>query len=239
MVIVDLYLQERAFTEYSELGPPLLNQNNGSAIGIMVRKSNMVGSLAQFVSGLGMQINPPGIKRHLSTFGQVVWQLSSSTKLSILGVHRKSQSPGQNVTSLGALALPISVFKRNRVSEASGEEDSPTSSERHNSDASIAMMLNTEFDESRRVGGWIEANNLNPGYLQWAVAMSDTPEDEFGWGLTLGGSVQCPNTLEHFQVESFLNINLGKKFKLQPALVYVKDGSTQFPALMLRSSWSL
>lgn len=231
-------MQERALTNYSEFGPPLLNQHNGSAIGIMVRKTNVVASLAQFVSGIGMQVNSDRLACSLSTFGQVVWQLSRNTKLSLLGVHRESRASGQNI-SLGALALPVSILKRNRFSETSVEEDSPTSRERRNLDGSIALMLNSELDDSTRIGGWIETKNSNPRYLQWAVTMSDTPEDEFGWGLTLGGLVQGPKSLEHFQVETFLNLKFGKRFTLQPALLYVKDGATQFPALILRSSWSL
>ncbi|KAK6118818.1 hypothetical protein DH2020_047431 [Rehmannia glutinosa] len=230
--------QEMALSNYSESGPPLLNQQNGSAIGIMVRKSNVVTSLAQFVSGIGMHINSAGITRSLITFGQVVLQLPGNTKLSLLGVHKEFRPSGQNL-SLGALALPVSVFKRNRFSETSVEDDSPTSSERHISGGSIALMLNSELDESTRIGGWIETINSNPRYLQWAVTMCDAPEDEFGWGLTLGGLLQGPKSLEHFQVETYLNLNFGKRFKLQPAVVYVKEGATQFPALMLRSSWSL
>ncbi|PIN26710.1 hypothetical protein CDL12_00531 [Handroanthus impetiginosus] len=231
--------QERGLTHYSEFGPPLLDQHNGSAIGIMVRKSNVVASLAQFVSGLGMQVNSAGVARSLSTFGQVVWQLSGNTRLSCLGVHRESRPPGQNV-SLGALALPVSPFRSNRFSDTSVEEDSPTNTRKHNLDGSIAVMLNTELDESTRIGAWIETKNSNHRCFQWAVTMRDTPEDEeFGWGLTVGGMAQGPKTLEHFQVETFLNLKFGKRFKLQPALLYVKDGATQFPALMLRSNWSL
>ncbi|KAK4390821.1 hypothetical protein Sango_2145400 [Sesamum angolense] len=230
--------QERALTDYSEFGPPLLNQYKGGAIGIMVRKSNVAASLAQFVSGLGIQLNSAGIGCSLSTFGQVVWQLSQSTKLSLLGVRRESRPSSQN-TSLGAFAVPVSIFKRNRHSETSVEEDSPRSGERHILDESIALMFNSELDESTRIGGWIETKKSNPRDFQWAVTMCDTPEDEFGWGLTLGGLAQGPKILEHFQVETFFNLNIGKRFKLQPALLYVKDGATQFPALMLRSSWSL
>ncbi|KAL0438390.1 UNVERIFIED_CONTAM: hypothetical protein Slati_2322000 [Sesamum latifolium] len=230
--------QERALTDYSEFGPPVLNQYNGGAIGIMVRKSNMAASLAQFVSGLGIQVNSAGIACSLSTFGQVVWQLSQSTKLSLLGVHRESRPSSQN-TSLGAFAVPVSIFTRNRHSETSVEEDSPRSRERHILDESIALMFNSELDETTRIGGWIETKKSNPRDFQWAVTMCDTPEDEFGWGLTLGGLTQGPKPLEHFQVETFFNLNIGKRFKLQPALLYVKDGATQFPSLMLRASWSL
>ncbi|KAL3845344.1 hypothetical protein ACJIZ3_002747 [Penstemon smallii] len=230
--------RERALTDYSEFGPPLLNQHNGGAIGIMVRKSNVVASFAQFVSGLEMQVNYAGISRSLSTFGQVVWQLSRSTKLSILGVHKESRLSSQNV-SLGALAFPVEINKNNIISETSVEEDSPTSRADRTLDGSIALMFESELAEDTRIGGWIETKNSNPNHLQWAVTMTDTPEDEFGWGLTLGGLLQGPNSWDHFQVESFLNINFGKRFKLQPALIYVKDGATQFPALMLRSTWSL
>lgn len=69
--------------------------------------------------------------------------------------------------------------------------------------------------------------------------MSDSPNDDLGWGLSLGGLVQGPKNWDHFQVEAFLKMNLGTRFSLQPAFVYVMDGTTQFPAVMLRSSWSL
>lgn len=230
--------QEKGLTSYSDFGPPLLHQNNGGAIGITVRKTNVAASLAQFVSGNRMQVNADESTCSLSTFGQIVWQLSRDTKLSLLGVHRESRSPGQNI-SLGALACPVSIFKRNRFSETSIEEDNPRSRQRHNSDGSVSLMLNSEIDDSTKIGGWIETKTSNPGHLQWAVTMSDAPEDEFGWGLTLGGLLQGPKSLEHFQVETYLNMNFGRRFTFQPGLVYVKDGVSQFPALMIRSSWSL
>ncbi|KAL8514790.1 hypothetical protein ACS0TY_013754 [Phlomoides rotata] len=225
--------QERALTNYSEFGPPLLNQQNGSAVGVKVRRANIVASFAQFVSSLGMPVNSDVLTRSFSTFGQVVWDLSRNTKLSLLGVHRECRASTQNV-NLGELAFPISVPKRNRFSDTFVEEHSPTSGER-----SIALMFNSELDDSAKIGGWIETRNSDPRYLQWAFTMSDTPEDELGWGLSLGGVLQGPKRLEHFQVETFFNLNFGNRFTLQPGLVYVKDGVTQFPALMLRSSWSL
>ncbi|GFZ10470.1 hypothetical protein Acr_21g0010690 [Actinidia rufa] len=211
--------EKRALTNYSSLGPPLLNQHNGSAIGLMVRKSNVVASLAQFVSGLGMHPGSVGFMRCFSTFGQVVFELSRSTKLSLLG-----------------------IFKRREIPETSSEASTPvigTLTHENVSTGSIALTLESELDESTRIGGWLEMNSSNPKCLQWAVSMSDTPEDEFGWGLSLGGLIQGPTRWDNFQVETFLNFNFSKRFSLQPALVYVMDGSTQFPALMFRSSWSL
>ena len=61
--------------------------------------------------------------------------------------------------------------------------------------------------------------------------MSDTSK-----GFSLGGLLGS-GTANHFQAESFLNFNvLGKKWKLQPSLVYMVDEATQFPALMFRIS---
>ncbi|CAI9758001.1 unnamed protein product [Fraxinus pennsylvanica] len=230
--------EDRALTDYSAFGPPLLNQHNGSAIGIMARKSNVVASLGQFFSGLGVHHNSAGFTRSLSTFGQVVCQLSTSTKLSLLGLHKESRLLSQRV-NLGALAIPVSLFKQNIPSEISLEEDSATTRKGRLSDGFIALMVETELDDNTRIGGWVEMKNSNPRYLQWAATMSDTPEDEFGWGLSLGGLVRGPKDWEHFQVETFLKLKLGKKFKFEPALLYVMDGATQFPALMFRSTWSL
>lgn len=231
-------LQERGLTDFSEFGPPLLNQYAGSGIGIMVRKLNVVASLAHFVSNLGLQLNSPGITNFSSTFGQVVLQLPGNMKLSLLGMHRQPSSSSQTI-DLGAFAFPVSIFKHNSLLDTSVEEYNPRSDKRLKSDGSIALMLDSECNESTRIGGWVQMKNSNPGHSQWAVTIRDTPEEEFGWGLTVGGFLQGPKNLERFQVETFLNLNFGSRFKLQPAILYVKDGVTQFPAIMLRSSWSL
>ncbi|KAL6995883.1 hypothetical protein U1Q18_006017 [Sarracenia purpurea var. burkii] len=233
--------QKRALTNYSSLGPPLLNQYNGSAIGLMVRKSNVVASLAQFVTGLETQPGFVGFMRRFSTFGQVVCQLSRSTKLSLLGIHQVPKFSAQKV-SLGALSMPVGILKCRKVPETPLEASAPvivTWAAENVATGSLSLMLESELDESTRIGGWLEMKRSNPRYLQWAVSMSDTPEDDFGWGLSLGGSIQGPTSWDHFQVETFLNFNFGRRFSLQPALVYMMDGPTQFPALMIRSSWSL
>ncbi|OIT01966.1 PREDICTED: uncharacterized protein LOC109226785 [Nicotiana attenuata] len=220
--------EQRGLTDYSSFGPPLLNQLNGSAIAVMVKKLNTVASLAQFVSAL------PHSGRRLycfGTFGQVVCQLPSSTKLSILGIHKAAILSSQQ-HRLAAMSLPIGILQRSGHSEAPLEENGLL-------DGSIAITLESQRVESTRIGGWVEMKRSNPKYLQWAVNVSDTPEDDFGWGFSLGGLMQGPRSWEHFQVESFINFNLGKKCKLQPGLLYVRDGATQFPALMFRTSWSL
>lgn len=221
-------MQERGLTDYSSFVPPMLNQVNGSGIAVMVKKSNIIGSVAQSVSVLP---HSAGLLYCFGTFGQVVCQLSSNTKLSLLGIHKVANLSSQQ-PRLAAMSLPIGILQRSGHSEASLEETSLL-------DGSLAMTLESELDESTKIGGWVEMKRSNPKYLQWAVTMSDTSEDDFGWGLSLGGLLQGPRNWDHFQVESFLNFNLGKKCKLQPGLLYVMDGATQFPALTFRTNWSL
>ncbi|KAK3007325.1 hypothetical protein RJ639_016741, partial [Escallonia herrerae] len=233
--------QEKSLTNYSFVGPPLLNQHNGSGIGLMVRQSNVVASLAQFVSESGLQPESTDIICCFSTFGQVMCQLSRSMKLSLLGLHKVLKLSNQQF-SPGSMSLPVGILKCRKEPETlTGAPSSSVATNREDKimSGAIALMLEADLDESTRIGGWVEMKYSNPRHLQWAVTMSDTPEDDFGWGLSLGGLVQGPKSWDHFQVEAFLKLNAGKNFGLQPGLVYAMDGTTQFPALMLRSSWSL
>ncbi|KAI3919861.1 hypothetical protein MKW98_001117 [Papaver atlanticum] len=124
---------------------------------------------------------------------------------------------------------------------------------------SIAVMVDSELDENTRIGSWFEMQNSTPAHLRWGVTMFDNLEAEdgessVGWGLGVGGSGNIGSKKSqggdlssawdhHFQVEAFLKMNMAcganKKFSLQPGLVYVMDGTTRLPALMLRSNWSL
>lgn len=217
-----------------------MNHINGSAIGVMTRKSNIVASLGQFVSGIGA---PPisSRTRCFSTFGQVVCQLSTSTKLTLMGIHKVLKVSSQQ-PSLGSMTFPIGIFRRHKQSGTSSEEEDlliGTSRKDAVLDGSMALMLESQLDESTRIGGWIEMKKSHPKNLQWAVTMSDTPEDDFGWGLSLGGLVQGPRNCEHFQIEAFLNFNLGNRCRMQPAILYVVDGDTKFPTLMFRSNFNL
>ncbi|KAJ9675077.1 hypothetical protein PVL29_024147 [Vitis rotundifolia] len=216
--------QGKGLTDFSSFGPPILNQHNGSAIGLMVRKSKLVASLAQFASGLGIEPCTDGIRDCFSTFGQVVCQLSEGTKLSLMGLHQVPRPLSQQFR-LGALTMPVGILKLHMEERISA--------------GSFAVMLESKLDDSTRIGGWIEMKNSGPRHLQWALSVSDSPENEFGWSLSLGGIIKRPTSWDHFQAEASLKFNLGKRFSLQPGLVYVMDGNAQIPVVMLRSSWSL
>ena len=121
----------------------------------MVKKSNVVASLAQFVSGLGLPTNCSEITNCFGTFGQVVYQLSQSTKLSLLGVHKVPKLSNQRLR-LGAMTTPFSIFRQRKLSETSIEENGlqiDTYGEGERLDGSVALMLESELDESTRIGG--------------------------------------------------------------------------------------
>lgn len=230
----DSSFQDKCLTDYSSYGPPLLHQDHGCAIGLRVKKSNVVASLAQFVVDL------PGSFGHcFSTFGQVVCQLPRSAKLSLFGLHQVPRQRRQAIA--GPLTIPLGIWRSHQHSEELVETSSPVSRTHFEEvgGSSIAVMLESELDESTRVRGWLQMKNENPKHLQWSVSMSDFPEDEIGWGLSLGGTIQGPKGWDHFQVEAFLKFNLGKRLSLQPAFVYLMDGNNQIPALMCRSTWSI
>ncbi|RLM54287.1 hypothetical protein C2845_PM10G21590 [Panicum miliaceum] len=95
-----------------------------------------------------------------------------------------------------------------------------------------------KIDEDSRIGAWIEINRKsNPRLPRWALTLSDTPEDDLGWGLSLRRGTDAKP--QRFQVEGFLNLHLGKKAAVQPGIVFNVDGRRCTPALVFHSSWSL
>lgn len=217
-----------------------MNQHNGSAIGFTVRKSNVVASLAQSVSGLGMQFGSDGIGHCLGTFGQVVCQLSRGVNLSLMGLHQVPKLLNHRV-SLQPLTIPIGFLKQRKASEITvGDTASPLGMNTQEvfSTGSIAVKLETELDENAKVGGWFEMQNSNSN-LRWAVTLSDSFDEDLGWGVTFSGMHDGSKGWNQYQLESFLDLCLGKRFSLKLGTAYVVDGDAQIPALMLRCIWSL
>ncbi|XP_022751707.1 uncharacterized protein LOC111300340 [Durio zibethinus] len=229
-VASDFSLQEKGLTDLS-FGPPLLQQQYGSAIGLTVRKSNIIASLAQSVSGMRNE-------HCSSTFGQVVCQLPAGLKLSFFGLHRGPKLAGHNVR-LGALATSVGFPRHLEDDNSTVESSSPPLTTNNQETGSIALKLESELDEYRRLAGWVEMKQANPKHLQWAVNLSDISDDVYGLGMNLGGIVEGPRNWDHFQVESYVKFNLGRKFSFKPGVAYVVDGNSRTLALMLRSNWSL
>lgn len=188
-----------------------------------------------------MQRDADSMGHYFSTFGQVVCQLPRRIKLSLLGLHQVPKSLSQHV-SLGPLSIPVVLSKNPTAPETviEGSTSAIRAGTLENfSSGSVALMLESELDENTRIGGWIEMNRSNPNCLHWAVSMSDDSEDSFGWGLSLSGIHGGQTSEEHFQAESYLKLNLGKRFSLKPGVAYIAAGNARIPAFMLRSNWSL
>ncbi|PRQ34812.1 hypothetical protein RchiOBHm_Chr5g0073211 [Rosa chinensis] len=233
----------KGLTDRSSFGPPLLNEYNGSAIGIMVKNANVVvASLAQSVSGLGVPVRSGRVGHCLSTFGQIVCQLPGNTKLSLLGLHQMPKSSGEHVNH-GALSVPSGSLEHHTspptMAEASAPPPRTNSQGNTSATGSIAVMFESEIDETTKIGSWVEMKKLNPRHLEWAVSVSDDSKDSVGWGISLNGMVGGPNSCDHFQMESYLKFNLSERFSVKPGIVHIIDGNAKMTALMLRSNWSL
>lgn len=233
--------QRHGVTDLSSVGPPLLNQHNDAAIGLTVRKSNVIAMMAQSVSGLRRKPFFDGIGHDFGTFGQIVCQLPKGIKFSLMGLQQVAKSSSHH-SNLGALAIPVGFLKHPESPEISLQDSAlpvgASSQEITSRTGYIALKLESELDESTRIGGWIEMKNSNPKHLQWAINAFDDAEDEFGWGLCLSGVFVDPTSHGRLQAESYVKLNIGKKFCLKPGITYSRDGNAKILALMLRSNWS-
>ncbi|XP_004294726.1 PREDICTED: uncharacterized protein LOC101294637 [Fragaria vesca subsp. vesca] len=235
--------QGKGLTDRSSFGPPLLNEHNGSAIGIMVKNANVVvASLGQSISGLGMQVGSGRVEHCLSTFGQIICQLPGNTKLSLLGLHRMPKSSSERVNH-SAPCVPSGSSLHHTSSPTMADASAPpvrtNSKENVSAIGSVALMLESELDETTKIGGWIEMKKSNPRHLEWAVSVSDDSEDSVGWGISLNGMVGGPNSCDQFQIESYLKFNLSERFSVKPGVVQIMDGNAKMTAFMLKSNWSL
>ncbi|KAE8706495.1 putative skp1 [Hibiscus syriacus] len=230
-VASDFYLQDEKGLTGLSLGPPLLHQQTGSAIGVTMRMSNIIASLAQSVSGMR--------NAHcLSSFGQVVCQFPLGFKLSVLGLHQWPKLASCNI-HLEALAIPFGLSRPLEDAYTTDDETSSPPLTTNNLEfGSIALKLESEFGAYKRLSGWIEMKQATPKHFEWAVNFFDTSEDVYGWGMSLGG-VEIPGNCGHFQVESYVKFNPIKTFSLKPGVAYIVDGNSQTMAIVLRSNWSL
>ncbi|CAA7020838.1 unnamed protein product [Microthlaspi erraticum] len=238
--IVSSY-QGMNLTEVSELGPPLLNQDNGSAIGLTLRSSNVTASMAQSISNLEVEQGVNETNRCYRTFGQVTCDILRGVKLSLLGCHQ-ILAPCNNLNSVGAITVPVSFLRRGTGMEPESSAQPLEMSRggmKHVSCSSVALKLDSLMDECTRIGGWIEVQNTSEKQVKWSVSITDKPEDEVGWGMSVGGVVDGSRNHDRFHVESYLKFNLGDRFSLSPGLVYHTKSNGRTIGLMLQSHWSL
>ncbi|CAA6660294.1 unnamed protein product [Spirodela intermedia] len=219
------YPSQQGLMEPSSFDPPLLNRYLGCAAGLRLKCSNITATASQSVS------------RHLGTFGQFDFQLLEGARVSAMGLWQVSGSPPQR-----SQAIQMSPLEPLPSSQAEDEQPSgrrPGAGD--SSSGSAAVVLESELDDSSRIRGWVEwvkpDLRSSEQSLQWGLSLSDTPEEEVGWGLAVGG--RTSSSQRRVQFEGFLNFCIGKRLTLQPGLVYTVDGKTQFPALVVSSRWAL
>ncbi|KAG1361963.1 hypothetical protein COCNU_10G001820 [Cocos nucifera] len=222
----------------SSFGPPVFGQCHSCAAGLIFKRSDIEACLAELVSGQGMRHSADGNRTCLSTFAQVSYQPLEEIKITLSGLWQMSKLPWPLI-KLGPFAIPVGRSKQQTGSDVQ-MQPSPNATTRNTVDfmssGSVALMLDSEFDERTRVGVWIEVQKPSHNSFQWGISLSDTPEDKLGYGLRVG-RIAKGHLLDQLQLEGFLNYNLGKSLNLQPGFVWVMEGMTQSAALVFRTSW--
>ncbi|CAI9112930.1 OLC1v1013441C1 [Oldenlandia corymbosa var. corymbosa] len=84
--------------------------------------------------------------------------------------------------NLGAMTLPVDSFRPSNFERAVDSDydlEVGTSKKEDLLEGKLVLMIETEVDETTRIGGWVEMKHANNRHLQWAVTMSDIPEDVY------------------------------------------------------------
>ncbi|KAG0457028.1 hypothetical protein HPP92_022185 [Vanilla planifolia] len=219
----------------TSFSPPLFHQRQSCGIGLMFKESKVACSVAGLASKLGSVVEGVG-DMGLSTFWQVSYKPSEDTRLAMSSIWQVRKP--SHLLKLGPIAFPNGFKNKVEIINECREASSSTSPRKVGDNvaaATIAVMLESQFDECTNLDCWIEMWKSSPSSFKWGLALSDTPQDQLGWGLKVGGEVE--GHLRQFWMEGFLNCYLGKKAVLQPGLVYALNGNCRTPALVLRSSW--
>ncbi|RZR78262.1 hypothetical protein BHM03_00003542 [Ensete ventricosum] len=179
------FTQEQCLNGFIPSGPPLFSQNHGCAAGIVLKGSKIAASLAELVSGIGMQRDGTGQSSCLTTFGQVSYQIFEQVKVNLSGVWQK---PASGFIKLGTLTIPLSNLKqqtgssvRAKASHATSVTETADGVLANSATGSIAIMLDSEVDGGNKLGFWLEVQKSSLGSLKWGVSLSDTPSGELGW----------------------------------------------------------
>ncbi|WOL13421.1 hypothetical protein Cni_G22191 [Canna indica] len=222
------HFQGECITGLSLSRPSLFNLYHACAIGLSVKTSKFSASFAELVSGRSTNIESASRTNNLSTFALISTEPFGETKLTLSGVWKMPCS-FSNPTRLGKFGSHSRPDKRELTSSSLSGRQSTESK------GAICMLL--DIDESSKFGGWLEVQKSSPSLLNWAVSLSDMPESEIGWGITVGGSTRGQSS--SVVLESFLNFSVGKRAILQPGLVFMFNEGGRTPGLVFRSSWSM
>uniref|UniRef100_N1QT30 Lateral signaling target 2-like protein n=2 Tax=Aegilops tauschii TaxID=37682 RepID=N1QT30_AEGTA len=192
----------------------------------------------QWVPSFHTSLRPPLLlKRHKRAAGLILRSQNFAASLAeLISTAAKSSGEASSIfTGFGQISCKMCDDIKLTMSAAwHGPSAIPRKSK---PTAGGCLDFELKFDEDSRFGAWVEVKRSNPRQLKWAVTLSDTPENDLGWGVSLRrGSEGAP---ERIQLEGFLNLHLGQNATLQPGVMFNLDGRRCAPALVFRSSWFL
>ncbi|KAL6842389.1 hypothetical protein ACP4OV_027816 [Aristida adscensionis] len=235
-------------------GPPLFSEHHNCAAGLRIKRSKFTFSLAELIFGSGTRDSEHGGANRTTTFGRVSYQPEKGVKLSLSGLWQVT-SPSSRFNNIGMLALPLGSMRQEHLSAPAPEAQPEASVNGQHPGASpgsttpvqsaAAVMVDCELYETIRAEGWFQMERAGHGHgpVRCGFSVCDTPENELGWGVRMGGTRTAQGRKKHHHhlhaahMEGFLNFNLGKGARLQPGFVYAMEGKKWTPALFLRSSW--
>ncbi|CAL9063388.1 unnamed protein product [Musa banksii] len=222
-----LYDSDHTQGECLTVRPPLFNLYHACAVGLSVKTSNFAAAFAELFSGWRTEMGPASHSNKLSTFGQISFQNFGETRLTLSGVWHMPRS----------FSLPIRLCRCGSCSKPDEMELAfPVTGRRSTGSSGGSIYMSIDIDESSKFGVWFEVQKLNPTITKWALSLSDMPESEIGWGITVEGSSKGQSN--SVLLESYLNFSVGKKASLQPGLAFIIDERSRAPALVFRSTWS-
>lgn len=228
-------------------GSPIFHQVHDFAAGVTLRGLNFGASLGQLVSGPSIANAESDMDNcHFTTFSQITYKPLEDLKVTLSGLWQMRR-PSSHLVKISNLTVPLIHLKRSRASEVHiqgyGTDTGIGTGTGTGNPHSVALMVGGEYLENTKSEGWVEVDGpLNENLIRFGVSFCDMPENELGWGLRVGGEGKGSLLrVERFQMEGFLNFDLGRggNAKLQPGLVYVTEGGSRVAALVLRSSWSM
>ncbi|KAF3328169.1 hypothetical protein FCM35_KLT06775 [Carex littledalei] len=240
---MDSSTKQAHYDDLHASGSPIFHEVHDFAAGVTLRGLNFGASLGQLVSGPSIANAESDMDNcHFTTFSQITYKPLEDLKVTLSGLWQM-RKPSSHLVKISNLTVPLIHLKRSRASEVQiqgyGTDTGTGTGNRH----SVALMVGGEYLESTKLEGWVEVDGpLNENLIKFGVSFCDMPENELGWGLRVGGEGKGSLLrVERFQMEGFLNFDLGRggNAKLQPGLVYVTEGGSRVTALVLRSSWSM
>eukprot|EP00252_Welwitschia_mirabilis_P009294 TRINITY_DN21779_c0_g1_i1.p1 TRINITY_DN21779_c0_g1~~TRINITY_DN21779_c0_g1_i1.p1 ORF type:complete len:458 (-),score=79.41 TRINITY_DN21779_c0_g1_i1:122-1495(-) len=223
-------LQDCGLTDFSNTGPEIFRQCQGSSIAGTLKCENFAFSLGRYLSNFSRYESESlqGILNTKtstcsSTLGQIAFQPVEGILFAVTYLNRFLSSTSTpslkllNWGKFGSLSLHdfCSQGSQNPDRFSRTPDDQQLISDHSSSFAedvmthSIAVQTDVELKDGIRFGGWLQIDGpitfqkKAEKSLQWFIGISELPENEGGWGLGIGRSRNGPLTNLPCQTRDF------------------------------------